>query len=74
MSDSKERERASIGAPWMGMATLNPMHALGEPIQGDEGWQGWVFAIDADTGAWAWRAKIRYPEACDMTPTDGGFT
>lgn len=72
MSDEKELETAPIGAPWMGQATLNPLYALGEPIQGDTEWHGWVYAIDADTGEWAWRAKLNYPVVSGMTPTVGG--
>lgn len=72
MSDTKELETAPVGAPWMGAATLNPMYALGEPIEGDDDWHGWVYAVDADTGEWAWRAKLNYPVVSGMTPTAGG--
>ena len=72
MSDTKDLETAPIGAPWMGMATLNPLYALGEPVQGDNDWGGWVYAVDADSGDWAWRAKLNYPVVSGMTPTVGG--
>lgn len=72
MQDTQEVETAPIGAPWMGQATLNPLYQLGEPIQGDNEWHGWVYAIDADTGQWAWRAKLNYPVLSGMTPTAGG--
>ena len=35
-------------------------------------WAGWVTAVDADTGAWKWRAKTNYPIQSGMTPTAGG--
>jgi alcohol dehydrogenase (cytochrome c) len=72
MSSEEELETAPVGAPWMGMATLDPLYALGEPIQGDDDWHGWVYAVDADTGEWAWRAKLNYPVVSGMTPTAGG--
>lgn len=72
MEDTRELETAPIGAPWMGQATLNPLYALGKPIQGDNEWHGWVYAVDADTGRWAWRAKLNYPVVSGMTPTTGG--
>ena len=25
-------------------------------------WAGWVYAVDADTGAWKWRVKTNYPD------------
>ena len=24
-------------------------------------WTGWVYAVDADTGAWKWRLQSNYP-------------
>jgi alcohol dehydrogenase (cytochrome c) len=73
-SSEEELETAPIGAPWMGMATLNPLYSLGEPIQGDEDWHGWVYAVDADTGEWVWRDQLNYPVVSGMTPTAGGVT
>ena len=35
-------------------------------------WAGWVYAVDADTGAWKWRLKSNYPIVSGMTPTAGG--
>ena len=36
-------------------------------------WAGWVYAVDADTGAWKWRLKSNYPILSGMTPTAGGI-
>jgi alcohol dehydrogenase (cytochrome c) len=74
MSSKEELETAPIGAPWMGMATLDPLYALGEPIQGDDDWHGWVYAVDADTGEWVWRDQLNYPVVSGVTPTAGGVT
>lgn len=35
-------------------------------------WAGWVYATDADTGVWKWRAKSNYPIEGGITPTAGG--
>jgi alcohol dehydrogenase (cytochrome c) len=32
-----------------------------------------VYAVDADTGIWKWRAKTNYPIVGGMTPTAGGI-
>ena len=52
------------------MATRNPFHFLGR--QDATGWAGWVYASDADTGVWKWRAKSNYPMEGGITPTAGG--
>ena len=74
MMDTKELETIPIGAPWMGAVTLNPAWLMGEPVQDDETWHGWVYAVDADSGEWAWRAELNYPVVSGMTPTAGGVT
>jgi alcohol dehydrogenase (cytochrome c) len=62
---------AKTGKPWSGEASINPYNTWGkaDPF-GD--WAGWVFASDADTGAWKWRVKTNYPIQSGMTPTAGG--
>jgi alcohol dehydrogenase (cytochrome c) len=61
----------SRGDPWTGMAALNPFHVFGAADPPSD-WAGWVYAIDADTGIWKWRAKSNYPILSGMTPTAGG--
>lgn len=36
-------------------------------------WAGWLYATDADTGVWNWRAKSNYPIQSGVTPTAGGL-
>ncbi len=62
---------AAPATPWSGEASLNPFNTWGK---GDPvfDWAGWVTAVDADTGAWKWRAKTNYPIQSGMTPTAGG--
>jgi alcohol dehydrogenase (cytochrome c) len=59
------------GQPWSGEASLNPYNTWGrqDPFGS---WAGWVYACDADTGAWKWRVKTNYPIQSGMTPTAGG--
>ena len=72
LEDTQKLETAPMGQPWSGMSALNPFNAFGHPLEGDKDWHGWVYAIDADTGQWAWRAALNYPVISGMTPTAGG--
>jgi alcohol dehydrogenase (cytochrome c) len=63
---------AHPGTPWSGEASINPFNTWGkaDPVFD---WAGWTYAVDADTGAWRWRAKTNYPIQSGMTPTAGGI-
>src|SRR5215831_13344712 len=63
---------AASGKPWSGEASINPFNTWGK---GDPAfdWAGRIYAVDADTGAWKWRAKTNYPIQSGMTPTAGGI-
>ena len=71
LQDGEQIQKVKLGKPWSGMATLNPYHTYGTPDSFGN-WAGWVYAIDADTGAWKWRLKSNYPVLSGMTPTAGG--
>ena len=58
-----------VGQPWAGMATWNPFWIFGNM---DSTWAGWLYAVDADTGVWKWRAKSNCPIVAGVTPTTGG--
>jgi alcohol dehydrogenase (cytochrome c) len=60
------------GQPWSGEASRNPFNTWGKPDPVFD-WAGWVYAADADTGAWRWRAKTNYPIQSGMTSTAGGI-
>jgi alcohol dehydrogenase (cytochrome c) len=62
---------AAPATPWSGEASINPFNTWGKPDPVFD-WAGWVYAVDADTGAWKWRAKTNYPIQSGMTPTAGG--
>src|SRR5262245_66527794 len=55
------------------MATFNPLNIFGvfPPAVGN--WGGWVYGVDADTGAWKWRVKSNYPIVAGVTSTAGGI-
>jgi alcohol dehydrogenase (cytochrome c) len=62
---------AKPGGVWAGMATYNPYDIFGRHDPHPQ-WAGWIYASDADTGAWRWRAKSNYPIQSGITPTAGG--
>ena len=53
------------------MDSMNPYNVWGksDPVFD---WAGWVYAVDAETGAWRWRVKSNYPVQSGVTPTAGG--
>jgi alcohol dehydrogenase (cytochrome c) len=59
------------GEPWSGEASINPFNTWGKQDPFGS-WSGWVYASDADTGAWKWRVKTNYPIQSGVTPTAGG--
>ncbi|MGO9993847.1 MAG: pyrroloquinoline quinone-dependent dehydrogenase [Steroidobacteraceae bacterium] len=65
-------QAAENGKPWSAMATDNPYNTYGV-MDAHGQWGGWVYASDADSGAWKWRAKSNYPIQSGMTPTAGGI-
>lgn len=64
-------EAVQAGQPWSGEASINPFNTWGKPDPFGA-WGGWVYACDADTGAWKWRARTNYPIQSGVTPTAGG--
>jgi alcohol dehydrogenase (cytochrome c) len=60
------------GKPWAGEASINPFNTWGKQDPFGS-WAGWTYAVNADTGAWRWRAKTNYPVQSGMTPTSGGI-
>jgi alcohol dehydrogenase (cytochrome c) len=72
LQDHKGLRDKDLGTPWTGMATLNPFWPFGKPSKADGSWGGWLYAVDADTGVWKWRARSNYPIVAGLTPTAGG--
>jgi alcohol dehydrogenase (cytochrome c) len=70
LTDTRIRA-VGAGQIWAAMATRNPYNNWGlmDPYRESA---GWVYASDADTGAWKWRTKSNYPVLGGITPTAGG--
>jgi alcohol dehydrogenase (cytochrome c) len=60
------------GKPWSGEDSRNPYNTWGKQDPFGN-WAGWLYASDADTGAWKWRIKTNYPLQSGVTPTAGGI-
>lgn len=71
LKSDREILATKSGTPWSGEKTINPFNMWGkqDPVFD---WAGWVYAVDADSGQWRWRAKTNYPVQSGVTPTAGG--
>ena len=56
---------------WSAEDTVNPYETWGKPDPTFH-WGGWLYAVDADTGKWRWRAHTNFPIQSGVTPTAGG--
>jgi alcohol dehydrogenase (cytochrome c) len=67
----KEIEGAAKFTPWSGEDSINPFNMWGraDPVFQ---WAGWLYAVDADSGRWRWRARTNYPVQSGVAPTAGG--
>jgi len=72
LQDDAGIAKVGLGQPWSAMDTRNPYATWGKNDPFGQ-WAGWVYAVDADSGAWRWRAKSNYPILGGMTPTAGGL-
>jgi PQQ-dependent dehydrogenase (methanol/ethanol family) len=72
VQDAEQLRSVGGGQPWFGDAALNPFFMAGKFSRADNNWAGWVYAVDADSGVWKWRAKTNYPVIGGVTPTAGG--
>jgi alcohol dehydrogenase (cytochrome c) len=72
LQTGKEIQAVKPGQAWPAEASRNPYNTWGVPDSFGN-WAGWVYAVDADTGAWKWRLKSNYPIQSGMTPTAGGL-
>jgi len=58
--------------PWSAEDSANPFDTWGKQDPFGH-WGGWLYADDADTGAWKWRVHTNYPVQSGVTPTAGGL-
>jgi alcohol dehydrogenase (cytochrome c) len=56
----------------MGSVKIDPLDIAGKQDPHSD-WAGWLYATDADSGAWKWRLKSNYPILSGITPTGGGL-
>ncbi len=72
LKSPRQIQKTANGTPWSGEASINPFDVWGkqDPVFD---WAGWLYASDADTGAWIWRVKTNYPIQSGVTPTAGGL-
>ncbi len=71
LEKDQQIRKVAAGKPWSGMATYSPYDTYGKPDPFGH-WAGWLYAVDADSGAWKWRLKSNYPILGGITPTGGG--
>jgi alcohol dehydrogenase (cytochrome c) len=64
-----ELKATGLGRVWMGAGS----HTLFGNADPHSQWGGWVYASDADSGEWKWRARSNYPTLSGVTPTGGGL-
>jgi alcohol dehydrogenase (cytochrome c) len=60
------------GSVWMGNVKIDPLDIAGKQDPHSD-WAGWLYATDADSGAWKWRVKTNYPILSGITVTGGGL-
>ncbi|WP_424192295.1 pyrroloquinoline quinone-dependent dehydrogenase [Ampullimonas aquatilis] len=70
MQNTAQIKDTQNGATWAGMASRNPFHTFGKQDPHQD-WAGWLYATDADSGAWQWRLKSNYPILSGVTSTAG---
>jgi alcohol dehydrogenase (cytochrome c) len=70
-SDS-DVKAVAYGSVWMGSVKIDPLDIAGKQDPHSD-WAGWLYATDADSGAWKWRLKSNYPILSGITPTGGGL-
>ena len=67
---ARKVEGAANFTPWAGEDFFNPFNMWGQADPAFQ-WAGWLYAVDADSGQWRWRAKTNYPVQSGVTPTAG---
>ncbi len=68
---TRKTEGAANFSPWSGEDSINPFNMWGKADPVFQ-WAGWLYAVDADSGQWRWRAKTTYPVQSGVAPTAGG--
>ena len=69
---TRKIEGAAKFSPWSAEDSINPFNVWGKADPVFQ-WAGWLYAVDADSGQWRWRAKTNYPVQSGVAPTAGGL-
>ena len=69
---TRKIEGAAKFTPWSAEDSINPFNVWGKADPVFQ-WAGWLYAVDADSGQWRWRAKTNYPVQSGVAPTAGGL-
>jgi len=72
LQSDREIKAVSNGSVWMGNVKIDPLDIVGKQDP-HSGWAGWLYATDADSGTWKWRARTNYPIVGGVTATAGGL-
>jgi alcohol dehydrogenase (cytochrome c) len=72
LAASEETRNVPLHQPWTGSRTDKPAELFGK-MDPPSTSGGWIYAIDADTGAVAWRFKTPHPVLSGVTPTGSGL-
>ena len=70
LQSAGEVKAVANGSVWMGHVKVDPLDIAGKQDSHSD-WAGWLYATDADSGQWKWRAKTNYPIVGGVTPTGG---
>ncbi len=71
LEPTRKIEGAAKFTPWSAEDSINPFNVWGKADPVFQ-WAGWLYAVDADSGQWRWRAKTNYPVQSGVAPTAGG--
>jgi alcohol dehydrogenase (cytochrome c) len=72
LQDNAQVKAAPSAQGWMGHVKTGPLDLFGTQDPHSD-WAGWLYATDADSGAWSWRLKSNYPILGGVTATAGGL-
>jgi alcohol dehydrogenase (cytochrome c) len=70
VQSASEIKAVANGSVWNGSVKIDPLDIAGKQDPHSD-WAGWLYATDADSGTWKWRAKTNYPIVSGITPTAG---
>ncbi len=67
-----QTRNSELHKPWSGHNAANAGEAFGK-LDPPATWAGWIYAVDADSGAVEWKFKAPFPVMSGVTATAGGL-